>query len=180
MLATRIPDRKFDFSLDYRVINELGAVLYARWLELPVTSPERKEYLRKAIAAYRRTLAIDSEDVGAITGLAQAYSDPAWGRPDGWSGRGLSHRRRPKPSPSIPTRSASWRPRSPTPSCTRIRAPVNEPWSWHAIVTRFMEGPRPRYQSRLEPLHDMVSDPRPGLGAGRVRSATLQAALAKP
>ena len=34
----------------------------------------------KAIAAYRRTLAIDSEDVTAHFGLAQAYHDPAWGR----------------------------------------------------------------------------------------------------
>ena len=41
--------------------------------------PTRRDYLQKAIAAYRRTLAIDSEDVGAHWGLAQAYSDPAWG-----------------------------------------------------------------------------------------------------
>ncbi len=34
----------------------------------------------KAIAAYRRTLAIDSEDVTAHFGLAQAFHDPAWGR----------------------------------------------------------------------------------------------------
>ncbi len=80
MLATKVPDRKFDFSLDYRVINELGAALYARArIELPVTSPERREYLQKTIAAYRRTLAIDSEDVSAHYGLGQAYGDPAWG-----------------------------------------------------------------------------------------------------
>ena len=80
VLATKIPDRKFDFSTDYRVINDLGAALYARArIELPVTSPARRDYLQKAIAAYRRTLAIDSEDVSAHWGLAQAYSDPAWG-----------------------------------------------------------------------------------------------------
>ena len=82
VLATKIPARKFDFSTDYRVINDLGAALYARArIELPVTNPARRDYLQKAIAAYRRTLAIDSEDVGAHWGLAQAYSDPAWGKP---------------------------------------------------------------------------------------------------
>ena len=107
VLATRVPARKFDFSTDYRVINDLGAALYARArIELPVTNPARRDYLRKAIAAYRRTLAIDSEDVAAHWGLAQAYSDPAWGdltkarrrlkRPTG------RHR---KPARSIPTRS---------------------------------------------------------------------------
>ncbi len=66
VLATKIPERKFDFSLDYRVINDLGAALYARArIELPITSPARRDYLKKTIAAYRRTLAIDSEDVGA-------------------------------------------------------------------------------------------------------------------
>ena len=81
VLATNVPARKFDFSTDYRVINDLGAALYARaHIELPVTVPVPRDYLRKTIDAYRRTLAIDSEDVGAHWGLAQAYSDPAWGR----------------------------------------------------------------------------------------------------
>ena len=38
-----------------------------------------KEWLKKAIAAYHRTLAIDSEDVAAHYGLGLAFGDPAWG-----------------------------------------------------------------------------------------------------
>ncbi len=79
VLATKIPARKFDFSIDYRVINDLGSALYVRArIEFPVTSPARRDFLHRAIAAYRRTLAIDSENVAAHWGLAQAYSDPAW------------------------------------------------------------------------------------------------------
>ncbi len=80
VLATRIPDRKFDFSLDYRVINDLGATYYARARSvMPVSSPERIDLLQKAIATYRRTLAIDSEDMTAHYQLGQAFGDAAWG-----------------------------------------------------------------------------------------------------
>src|SRR5262249_35745255 len=79
-LNTRIPSRKFDFSVDYRVINQLGAALYSSARRLyPVTRAERQDFLKKSIAAYRRTLAIDSEDFTAHNGLRQAYADPAWG-----------------------------------------------------------------------------------------------------
>src|SRR5205814_1275549 len=79
VLNTKVPDRKFDFSLDFEVINELGAALYGRSRIAPVKSPERQEFLKKAIATYRRTLAIDSEDVAAHYGLGLAYGDPTWG-----------------------------------------------------------------------------------------------------
>ena len=79
VLKTRIPERKFDFGLDFLVINELAAVLYALARIEPVKSPERKEWLKKAIATYRRTLAIDSEDFDAHYGLGLALGDPAWG-----------------------------------------------------------------------------------------------------
>ena len=142
MLATKIPERKFDFSLDYEVINDLGAALYARArIELPVTSPARRDYLMKAIAAYRRTLAIDSEDVAAHCGLAQAYSDPAWGdqaadEPPADSRR----RRRARPSRSTPTR------------CVKLAASIADPKVAAAErrsralrlardIARFMDGP---------------------------------------
>ena len=41
VLKTRVPERKFDFSLDFEVINELGSALYARSSIEPVKSPER-------------------------------------------------------------------------------------------------------------------------------------------
>ena len=68
VLKTRIPERKFDFGLDFEVIDDMAAALYTLARPLPVQSPERKDWLKKAIAAYRRTLAIDSEDVRGITG----------------------------------------------------------------------------------------------------------------
>src|SRR5208282_2054261 len=79
VLKTRIPERKFDFGLDFVVIDEMASVLYTMARPLPIKSPERKEWLKKAITAYHRTLAIDSEDVGAHYGLGLALGDPAWG-----------------------------------------------------------------------------------------------------
>ena len=76
VLATKIPARGFDFSLDYEVINALGTVaLQPCPAASPCTAPPRREFLRKTIDAYRRTLAIDSENVAAHYGLGLAYSD---------------------------------------------------------------------------------------------------------
>jgi tetratricopeptide (TPR) repeat protein len=75
VLATRVPARGFDFSGDYEVINALGASLYARARLEPTGESAREGYLRRAIAAYRRTLAIDSENVAAHFGLALAYAE---------------------------------------------------------------------------------------------------------
>jgi tetratricopeptide (TPR) repeat protein len=77
VLATRVPARRFDFSGDYEVINALGASLYARARLEPSADLAREEYLRRAVAAFRRTLAIDSENVAAHFGLALAYADLA-------------------------------------------------------------------------------------------------------
>ena len=59
VLATKIPERKIRLQHSIiEVINELGAALYARRASsCRSTSPERRDYLKKAIAAYRRTLA---------------------------------------------------------------------------------------------------------------------------
>ncbi len=78
ILGTTVPARGFDFSLDYEVLNALGGAAYARARLEAVTSAERQAFLRKAIAAYRRTLAIDSENVAAHYGLGLAYADPSW------------------------------------------------------------------------------------------------------
>ena len=56
VLKTKIPDRKFDFSLDYEVNNEMASALYGRARIEPIKSPERISYLERAIAAYRHTL----------------------------------------------------------------------------------------------------------------------------
>ena len=79
MLDTKIPDRKIDLSLDYEVNNELAFALYARAMQEHSSSPERLEYLKKAVAAYRRTLSIDSENVTAHHALGLAYGAAPWG-----------------------------------------------------------------------------------------------------
>ncbi len=78
VLATKIPARGFDFSLDYEVINALANVYYARSRVEPATSPERTALLRKSIENYERVLTIDSENVAAHYGLGQAYGNAAW------------------------------------------------------------------------------------------------------
>jgi tetratricopeptide (TPR) repeat protein len=153
VLDTRIPERKIDLSLDFFVINELAHAYYMKSHEFKPDRDERRSYLSQAIAAYRRTLAIDSEDVQAHYGLAQAYNDVAWGKlaapttppPDG------KDRSRPVAPDELPS----------------FTAVLNDPKSSDASrreaaqqladsVIRFMAGPRPQYQSRLEPLHDIV------------------------
>ena len=68
VLATVIPNRGFDFSLDYEVNNALGQVQYSRSRQEEAGSPERVALLREAtIKTFRQTISIDSENVaGAL------------------------------------------------------------------------------------------------------------------
>lgn len=65
VLGTKIPDRKFDFSMDYEVINALGSAYELRARQERSGTPARTEFLNLAIETYARTLAIDSENVAA-------------------------------------------------------------------------------------------------------------------
>jgi tetratricopeptide (TPR) repeat protein len=155
VLNTRIPERKIDLSLDFEVINELAHAYYMRSRdpEFKPDSPERRELLMKAIATYRRTLAIDSEDVTAHYGLAQAYNDVSWGK--------------------IPmtARAAEETNDASTPvDLERVvvqATVINDPKASDkdrteaalrlaSDVVRFMKADRPKYQSRMEPLHDLI------------------------
>lgn len=68
--------RKFDFSLDYEVINLLGQTVFDRALQIRGTdrTAERTARLQEAVEIFRRTLAIDSENVDAHHNLSQLYS----------------------------------------------------------------------------------------------------------
>lgn len=79
VLATRVPDRKFDFSLDYEVINELGQMYDRRGRIQPPGSPERVADMERAAATYGRTFALDRENVAAHYALGQIYADLARG-----------------------------------------------------------------------------------------------------
>jgi tetratricopeptide (TPR) repeat protein len=59
--------REFDFSQDYRLLDELGQTLVERAKEErgPERKAEREALLRKARGYFERTLAIDSEDLTA-------------------------------------------------------------------------------------------------------------------
>lgn len=77
ILEDRYPElekRKFDFSRDYEVINELGQTLYER-AKAERANPERqKEFLRAAVQRFESTLAIDIENVTAHHNLTQLYT----------------------------------------------------------------------------------------------------------
>jgi tetratricopeptide (TPR) repeat protein len=66
-------DRKFDFSLDYVVINELARTLFDRSKSEHENKAERDRYIRRAVEQYEKTLAIEPEDLDAHYGLGQCY-----------------------------------------------------------------------------------------------------------
>ena len=89
----RSPPGASTSACDYEVINALGIVLYSRARREPPDEPRaRRRSLEKSIAAYRRTLAIDSENVAAHYGLGLAYAELA--------ARPSPRRRRRPPSPA--------------------------------------------------------------------------------
>ncbi len=68
--------RKFDFSLDYEVINLLGQTIYDRAMKIydPARKEERNAKLREAVEVFHRTLKIDSENVDAHANLHSLYA----------------------------------------------------------------------------------------------------------
>jgi hypothetical protein len=68
--------RRFDFSMDYEVINELGQALFERAkMERGAKGDERRQqYLRRAAEQFEKTLRIDSENVTAHYVLSLIYS----------------------------------------------------------------------------------------------------------
>lgn len=69
-------ERGFDFSLDYRVINDLGITLFerAKQLRSPAQKEDRDQHLQMAVERFKRTLTLDSEDVVAHYNLSLLYA----------------------------------------------------------------------------------------------------------
>ncbi len=69
-------ERGFDFSKDYRVLNELGQTYFERAkLERgPDRKAERERYLNKALEQFKKTLKIDVENVTAHYNSALLYA----------------------------------------------------------------------------------------------------------
>jgi tetratricopeptide (TPR) repeat protein len=77
LLNMQVPERGFDFSLDYNAINELGGTLFDRAKQVRGASrkQERIALLKEASDVFHRTLAIDSENVNAHYNLHQLYAN---------------------------------------------------------------------------------------------------------
>jgi tetratricopeptide (TPR) repeat protein len=66
--------RKFDFSKDYVVRNELAATYFKRSQQEDNGSPEQAHFLQQAVREFERTLDLDAENLDAHQGLAKAYT----------------------------------------------------------------------------------------------------------
>jgi tetratricopeptide (TPR) repeat protein len=71
--AKQPKDRNFNFTKDYVVLDKLGATLFKRSQYETDKPAEQRKFLLKAISAYERALAVDSEDIDAHYGLNQCY-----------------------------------------------------------------------------------------------------------
>ena len=155
VLSTKIPERKIDLSLDYEVNNELAFAYYARAMQASSTSPDRVDYLKKAVAAYRRTLSIDSENVTAHHVLGQAYGAAPWGgsRAVATASDIAGAGKEPEPvgADGLLKLAAAAVDRA-APVAKRLP----EAQRLASEIARFVDGPRPRYQSRLSPLFELV------------------------
>jgi len=74
--ASEVGARRFDFSVDYEVINELGQALFERAkLERgPTAAAGRRAFLQKSAAQFERTLQLDAENVTAHYVLSLVYA----------------------------------------------------------------------------------------------------------
>jgi hypothetical protein len=77
ILEDRYPEldqRKFDFSLDYEVINELGQTYFERAKRERGNGERFQNFMNLALGQFQRTLKIDSENVTAHYNLSLIYS----------------------------------------------------------------------------------------------------------
>ena len=77
ILEDRSPElerRGLDFSKDYEVINELGVTLFERAKSERGDETKRRSFLQEAADCFRKTLALDSENLAAHYNLALIYA----------------------------------------------------------------------------------------------------------
>jgi tetratricopeptide (TPR) repeat protein len=149
VLATNIPERGFDFSLDFEVLNALATSQYNRARREPLGSPERRERMEKTVATYRRTLRVDSENVAAHYGLGLAYNELARGEVATAAREFTDKEETPVTAELLEKQTA----RAAEPGVSDRKSRALALWS---SVVRFTKAPRPDGGSRLEPLYDIV------------------------
>ena len=168
VLATKIPERKFDFSMDYEVINALGKVTNARARQEAIGSAERLAWFTKIVEVFRRTIAIDSENVDAHHGLGLAYAELANAGGEAPSPDGAAPELTIDPIRTL-TAQASDPKASSADRATAARRLAK-------LVGGFVAGPRQDSISRLNPLHEVVGALGPAFSIEREPKA--RAALA--
>ena len=72
-----IETRGFDFSKDYEVINELGQTLFERSKQARSNPDQQRELVAGAIEQFKKTLALDSENLAAHYNLSLLYRNIA-------------------------------------------------------------------------------------------------------
>jgi tetratricopeptide (TPR) repeat protein len=173
VLGTRIPARKFDFSQDYEVNNALGLALFNRARLEKIGSEPRRAMMEEAVATWRRTLEIDSENIAAHYGLGLAYAELAGG------GRASGASREPGGVTAEPIAITAE-------DLAAMVARVTDPGvgasprgvsvsaaALAAMVPRFVLSPRADFGSRLDPLHEVVAS------LGTARDETTDPGLKK-
>lgn len=71
--SNQLRQRKFDFTKDFVIINELANALFKR-AQQQTDEATRTEFLHRAVRQYTETLRIDSEDLRAHYGLSQCFA----------------------------------------------------------------------------------------------------------
>ena len=68
-------ERGYDFSKDYRVINELGMAMFerAKQLRREAQRPQKEDLLWDAVQQFKKTLELDAEDISAHYNLSLIY-----------------------------------------------------------------------------------------------------------
>ncbi len=148
VLNTRVPARKFDFSKDYVVINDLGRALDRRGRIEPLDSEERLSYMSRAVDAFRRTLALDSENEAAHFGIGQAYAEFVRTRSalDPWEG--------PPPPPenlieTAKTIANGANAKDNRAATNQAKARAEQSRTMTRLIEAFINGPRPPFASRV-------------------------------
>ena len=171
ILSTKLPSRNLDFSTDYDVLNGLGFAYYSKARgEKP--GDERTALLEKAVDAYRRTLAIDSENIQANHNLHLIYAELSRR-----AGAPKSVDKSARGGDPVPAERVLELASLAAGSQTKPGERASVARELERTLKRFLEGPRPELTSRIDPLFDIIEK----LGAARLleKDPEAKAALAQ-
>ena len=148
VLETNIPARGLDFSQDYEVNNALGIVLYSRSRQEESGSAARREALVETAKVFRKTIAIDSENVAAHYGLGLAFAELAEETNLPPAEPGEPKRVDPADLTALLAELAD--PKLASSRRTELAIAIG------GRVEAFLRGPRPEAGSRQGPIHEVV------------------------